>query len=129
MATKYKHLKSAVHNYGHPFLGDMNAVGVASEYVIVPHRRFRTAAAERIPWVRIDFMRQQIDPEAACNPERIESIQMDARWLPRLFESQSIAADAVQEAALTLDSILFVHADRALIRARHPGVPLHRGAA
>jgi hypothetical protein len=103
MATKYKNLKSVAHNLGHSFLSDMNAVGEGSEYVIVPRRLFRAAAAERIPQVRIDFVQQQIEPAAACIPELVEATHVYARWLPRLLESQSIAADAVHEATLTLD--------------------------
>jgi hypothetical protein len=98
---KYKNIKSAAHNFGYSFLSDMNYVGSGSAFCYVPEALYTAAKEARARLVRIDFLKQDVEPSSVAIPAVRQSVVNYARWLPKLLESQSISPEMVREARLS----------------------------
>jgi hypothetical protein len=83
---KYKHIDSALHNFGHSFVSLMN-------YVDDTYIRDLLDAAARSSGcreVRINFSGEVADLPADSAPQLAKSFEYWKAWLPKLLEGQNV---------------------------------------
>jgi hypothetical protein len=91
---KYKHLPSALHNFGHSFVSLMNYVD--DEYIVDVLERI--AREEPSHEVAINFATGLTEPKRAAESTAVaKSIRYWQEWLPKLFLSQDVQPAAVSE--------------------------------
>jgi hypothetical protein len=85
--VKYKHIDSALHNFGHSFVSLMNYVD--DEYVCDLMKAMAGDLPEKE--VRIDFSAGVQSLPAGSPPQLVKSVEYWQAWLPKLLESQNVS--------------------------------------
>jgi hypothetical protein len=94
---KYKHLPSALHNFGHSFVSLMNYVN--DEYVVDVLERLAREDPRRE--VEIDFKNGLTDPRTVAENETVsKSMRYWHDWLPKRLASQGIEPVAILDLRL-----------------------------
>ena len=88
---KYKHVASALHNFGHSFVSLMNYV--EGEYIDDILAKFAREAPRNE--IRINFADGSVEPAMPVTLKLSKSIEYWREWLPKLLESQGVSAAAM----------------------------------
>lgn len=111
---KYKHIRSAAHNFAHSFSSLMNYH--AADYVMSHLARAAIASGE--PELRVDLLTGHAEPEALLPPAVRESIGWYQARFPHHLQSHNVAVDAIRRATLRVRFDL----ERRTASAVHPGM-------
>lgn len=84
---KYKHIDSALHNFGHSFVSLMNYVDDTYICDLLDVAARDSGVSE----VRINFSGEVADLPACSAPQLAKSFEYWKAWLPKLLEDQKVS--------------------------------------
>jgi hypothetical protein len=93
---KYKHIDSALHNFGHSFVSLMNYVDDMYICELLDAAARNSCCSE----VRINFSGEVADLPEHSAPQLVKSFEYWKAWLPKLLERQNVSPSSLSAIAL-----------------------------